>query len=111
MSYVTSVDNANISTAALSALSKELEVTREFQDVLKELEKAWGSEAQRKKEKAEAEKAAQEKKERQKKINDLRALIAQLRQRLISSGNDPAVAAQLASAESELFWLMFSLAP
>lgn len=44
-----------------------------------------------------------------KRINELLSLISMLRQKLVMSGFDPAVAAQLSMAQTELMWLMMGM--
>ena len=58
--------------------------------------------------KAEDEQALERHRLRQK-MNDLQALIAELRSKLASSGcKNPEIEARISAAQTELFWLMFS---
>ncbi|MDL2236764.1 hypothetical protein LJC56_02890 [Christensenellaceae bacterium OttesenSCG-928-K19] len=97
------------SEAASKALEDELEKSAEFKKVLEKFDSMQETaEQKRARQKQEAE-AAQEKKAKNKKIAELRGLIAQLKAKLSSSGHDPKIAAQLSAAQTQLFWLMFGM--
>jgi small-conductance mechanosensitive channel len=66
----------------------------------------------REQEKAEEAAAERQAKEKQKKVNELYALISQLRQKLAASGGkDAGIRALLDQAQTELFWLLFGMSP
>ena len=89
-----------------AAFAAEIQKSREFAKVLQEVDAYIKSKQQTDRQKAEEAKELQEKQDREKKIAELRGLIAYLRQRLVSSGYDRAIAAQLSTAETQLFWLL-----
>lgn len=96
--------------ARLKTIEREAERTREFQKVLKELEALQESPTQRMRRKDAEAKAERAKRERQKRIVDLRAHVAALRQKLYITGEfSGAVAAEISQLETELFWLLFAI--
>lgn len=54
-------------------------------------------------------KARQAKRERDKRINEIYALMAHYKRKLASNPNDPAAQAALSELKTKLFWLMFSV--
>ena len=97
------------SERAQKALEEEEEKQRKFEEVLAEFDALQETAEERKKRLAEEARVAQDRRERNKKMAELRSLIAHLRQKLINSGYSKSVQAELAMAQNQLFWLMAGL--
>lgn len=91
-------------------LEAQVEEIKSFREAMRKLEAAQETDAQRARRKAEEAKAADAKRRKEKKIAELRSLIAALRNKLYAGGKlNPSVAAQISALETQLFWLMFAL--
>lgn len=100
----------SVSDRQTAAIAATLERSKEFAKALKTADDYLKSTQKTEEELKNEAEAAQERKETEKKICELRALIAHLRQKLASSGyRSDAVAAQLSAAETELYWLLLNL--
>jgi len=106
---VINTDTVSTAPPMVQKLAREIEESDKFEKVLKRIDAQTETSEQRSARIAKENEAIRARKEKNKKICDLRALIAQLRTKLLSSGFDPRVEAQLSAAQNELFWLMFSL--
>lgn len=89
--------------------AKKIRTASRFNEIMRSMNYASKANARLASQKAEEEKAIRAKLDRQKRINELYALAAQLQQKLISSGYDSRVAAQLSAVKSELFWLLCAI--
>ena len=108
--------NTYIELSALSAMSAGHAAPvagrkkhEEFSRVLKRLGDYMESTEKAEAEKADDIRAAMETKDKQKRINELKSLIAQLREKLPGSEYNEAILAQIAMAQTELSWLQFNL--
>ena len=87
----------------------ELKKAEQFRKTMRQVQQQQQLELQRIREKEQEKKAEQAKRDKQKKIADLRTLIAKLKSRLASSGFDQGLANQISQLETELYSLLFSL--
>lgn len=97
------------SRISFDQIADEVKRAQEFEKVLKQVDAMIGTPAERAKRRAEEQKAAEAKAKREKRINELYALIAKLRTMLMDrGGRDASIEAQISAAQTELFWLQFS---
>lgn len=93
-----------------SAKYLEAERKSDFKALYQKMAQAAAAQqSQKVREKATAEKEARDKKERMQRINELYSLIASLKQKLVASGYDKSIAAEIAVLQHELFWLMLQI--
>ncbi|HBU13130.1 MAG TPA: hypothetical protein DEB31_10565 [Clostridiales bacterium] len=96
------------SASSARAFEEELEKSAEFRKILEKFDAMQETAEEKRARRAKEAEAAQEKSEKNKKIAQLRGRIAQLKSKLMSTG-DPSVKAEIAALETQLFWLMFSM--
>lgn len=102
-------DTTMTTNSSLQDLQDELDKTEDFEKLLKKIDSMQETSEERAARLEAEDKEVQARKDRTKKMNELQSLIAQLRSQLAASGGDPAIAARLSEAQTELFWLMMSL--
>lgn len=87
-------------------VAEEMERSRDFADVLKKLEAMQETSQQRAQRLEQEAAAAAERRRKNRRINELRGLIAQLKTKLVNSGYSKKVEGELSAAQHELYWLM-----
>jgi len=90
---------------------EKTERDQQFLKILREMSASAKAEQQRVQSRQKELKKAVENRERQRRINELRGLIAQLKQKLYSgsTGLNKKIAAHISMLQSELFWLMITM--
>lgn len=100
----------NAESAKEKALDNQIQRQKDFAKALKMLDDHLAeTERRRKREEAQRKQAEHDERVKEKKIQELTALIAHLRSKVANSrGGDSSAQARLDAAETELFWLTFS---
>lgn len=107
--YNTAYINTECASPKQQMLEEAIAEDRRFAKVLERFDAEQETDEERRKRLQAEDEQALERNRRRQKMNELQALIAELRSKLASSGGkDPGIEARLSAAQTELFWLMFS---
>lgn len=107
--YNTVYINTECASPKQQMLEEAIAEDRRFAKVLERFDAQQETDEERAQRLKAEDKQALERSRMRQKMNDLQALIAELRSKLASSGGkNPAIEARISAAQTELFWLMFS---